>query len=87
MLRFHKSLVVVLPIIGVLLAAALKAEEKAVAYRLAPRLESGDAAHVTVSLEVGGELILPEKEGKESKETKAPMSVSATMAYDEQFIA
>jgi hypothetical protein len=87
MLRFHKSLLFVFTVAAGLAAFASQAEDKAESYRLVPKLESGDAAHVTVSLEVGGELILPASEGKEGKESKAPMSVAAKMAYDEQFIA
>jgi hypothetical protein len=64
--------------------AADPADKAGASYRLAPRLENGAAAKVTVSLEVGGELILPDKDGKE---TKTPMSVAANVAYQEQFIS
>src|SRR5688572_8668401 len=53
-------------------------------FRLAPRLEKGDAADVTVNLEVGGELIVPDEDGKEAR---LPMSVVASMAYEEQLVA
>jgi hypothetical protein len=60
------------------------ADDAAESYRLAPRLEKGDAADVTVNLEVGGELIVPDDDGKEKR---LPMSVVARMAYEEQIVA
>jgi hypothetical protein len=53
-------------------------------YRLAPRLEKGDAADVSVTFEVGGELIETDDEGQE---VRTPMSVVANMAYEEQLVA
>jgi hypothetical protein len=53
-------------------------------YRLAPRLENGDAADIKVAFEVGGELIETDDEGKE---VRTPMSVVANMTYEEQLVA
>jgi hypothetical protein len=65
-------------------SSASAADAAGKAYRLAPRLASGDAARVAVSLEVGGELIVPADDGQD---VRLPMSVVAKLAYTEQLIA
>ena len=79
-------LAVVVWLLPALMSAALADEEakKSEAYRLSPKLEQGDAAEVTVTLEVGGELIVSDDEGAESR---LPMSVVAKMVYEEQIVA
>lgn len=54
------------------------------AYRLASTLKAGQASQVTVSLEVGGELIARDQQGQEDR---LPLSVAAQLAYDEQLVA
>jgi hypothetical protein len=53
-------------------------------YDLFARLEPGDAASVSVSLEVGGELLTQNSEGVA---VKLPMSAVARLAYREQLVA
>jgi hypothetical protein len=65
-------------------ALAVEPEAAAETYRLAPRLEQGDAADVSVNFEVGGDLIVPDDDGKEKR---LPMSVVARMVYEEQLVA
>ncbi len=67
-------------------AAALAADaaNPAEAYYLTPNLEKGDAADVAVTLEVGGEIVVPDDEGEERR---LPMSVVARLAYEEQLVA
>jgi hypothetical protein len=67
-----------------LAASATELAEPSEAYRLTPRLEKGDSTDVTVTLDVGGELIVPDDDGKE---TRLPMSVAAKMSYEEQLVA
>ena len=54
------------------------------AFDLTPHLKAGDAAEVGVTLEVGGELIVPSEEGEP---TKVPLSVMARLAYAEQLVS
>jgi hypothetical protein len=63
---------------------AAEAAKPAEAYRLTPNLEKGDAAEVTATLEVGGEIVVPDDEGEEKR---LPMSVVARLAYEEQLVA
>lgn len=65
-------------------APAAGKSDKAASYRLVPALKAGSAAHITATLEVGGELIARDQEGKESR---LPMSVAAKFSYDEQIVA
>ena len=53
------------------------------AYLLESRRAVGDATKVTISLEVGGDLIVTPEAGGESK---LPMSVAAKLAYQEQIV-
>ena len=62
-------------------ALANKAPES---FELAAKRQPGDAVQVTVALEVGGDLLVPETpEGK----SKLPMSVVASLAYSEQLLS
>lgn len=58
-------------------------------YMLKAELAPGDAAHVTVKLEVGGELIMPtEKDATDEKvEKKLPTRVLGNLDYQEQLVA
>jgi len=55
------------------------------AFDLTARLKPGDAAQVTSTLEVGGELMLPAK--RDAEASQLPLSVTAKFAYDEQILA
>jgi hypothetical protein len=85
MLRNFLALVICLScLLAPVVWVAAEGGEDSPAYRLTSRLENGAVTNVTVSLEVGGELIVP---GEEGKETKLPMSVAAKLAYEEQLVA
>ena len=69
----------------VLSAAAVVAQNsQSSAFRLTPRMAAGDVAAMTLSYEVGGDLIELDDAGRE---IRTPMSVVAKMAYDEQLVA
>ena len=71
---------VLLPAIAVAADVAPDSE----GYRLTPKLEKGDAADVSITLEVGGELVVPDED---NQEVRLPMSVVAKVAYEEQLVA
>lgn len=54
-------------------------------YDLTARLARGDAADVTATLEVGGELVLPSKPDVEA--SQLPLNVTARFAYAEQILS
>ncbi|HEX6961985.1 MAG TPA: hypothetical protein VF175_08975 [Lacipirellula sp.] len=83
MRRIYLAIIVLLAS-SVAPALAAEPELGSEMYRLTPGLEKGDAADVTVTFEVGGELIVPDDKGKDAS---LPMSVVAKMAYEEQLVA
>src|SRR5688500_15458044 len=80
-------LAVVVWLLSALSSTALSAADEPLeseGYRLTPKLEKGDAADVSVTLEVGGELVVPDEANEEAR---LPMSVVAKVAYEEQLVA
>jgi hypothetical protein len=81
----RKRFPLVLAILLVLSTAAVLAENSgSEAYRLTPRMGAGDVAEVSLTYEVGGDLIETDDDGKQ---VRTPMSVVAKMVYDEQLVA
>jgi hypothetical protein len=75
-----------LTLVVALLAAPSHAAEgdETPAYDLTARIKGGDVAAMITTLEVGGELVLPEEAGKDAR---LPLSVAAKLAFIEQMIA
>jgi hypothetical protein len=83
------SLVVALLFLAEAAAGVRAAEPTAGAdettYDLTARLHPGDAAKVTTTLDVGGELLLPAKPDADA--AKLPLNVTAKFAYAEQILS
>jgi hypothetical protein len=80
-----KIALVALIALGWCTAARFVRAAEAPAFDLTARLKPGDAAQVTATLDVGGDLMLPAQRDAEASEL--PLSVTAKFTYEEQILA